>query len=321
MPQPLVTQEKITLMLSLVPFLLERGPTPIRTLAEHFDVDAETIRSIIRFFGVAGIPGETATYQHEDLFDIDWDALEQRDEAVLIRTVVVSDRPRFSPREVAALLAGLQYLRNVPSIATEDEIDQLVMKLTRATGLPASRIDIESSQAPAHLKQLHSARRNGAMVSFTYIDSSGSKSSRTVSPIQLESVDEVWYFRAFCEERRGERLFRVDRMRDVSILDSRSVHSVASSRTVASFAKKRSLFTPDENAVETSLRFHAPVHGRLRSYDVSVDRQMGSVLLADANRASRLAAEAPGIIEILHPALARSVVHAWARMALEQYDE
>jgi proteasome accessory factor C len=316
MSKQLLTHEKITLMLSMVPYLLDNGATSVTSLARHFDVDAATVRSIVRFFGVAGIPGETATYQHEDLFDIDWDALEQRDEAILIRTVVVSDRPRFSPREVAALLAGLQYLRSVPGLASQQELDQLTLKLTASTGQPASRIDVENSSTPQGVTELHDAFKARRDVEFSYVDASGKASQRRTSPIQLESVDNVWYLRAFCHDRDGERLFRVDRMSELTLTDIPSV-----SPSEISFATERPLYAPDDNAVSVNLRLHGTQVQSLRAYDPQENGELATILLANENRAPRVAAQAPGLIEVVSPIQARRLVLLWANDALEQYDE
>src|SRR5690606_8932644 len=65
------------------------------------------------FLGTAGVPGETHTYQPEDLFDIDWDAFEQDDIVSLTQTVAIEETPRFSASEYAALIAGLHALQDV----------------------------------------------------------------------------------------------------------------------------------------------------------------------------------------------------------------
>lgn len=89
MSSRLTTSDRVMLLMSLVPYLKEHGPTQVSELASMFGVDAPAVRKLVRFLGVAGVPGETQTYQHEDLFDIDWDALEQHDIVSLTQTVAV----------------------------------------------------------------------------------------------------------------------------------------------------------------------------------------------------------------------------------------
>ena len=315
---PLLTKDKITLMLSMIPFLLEHGPTPIVDLAAHFEVDAATVRSIVRFFGTAGVPGETATYQDEDLFDIDWDALDELDEAVLVRTVVVDDHPRFSPREVTALLAGLQYLRNVPGVAKDVEVQALVQKLTSASTQTAARVEIEPSLVPQDLQHVRHALEEQRSLSFGYRDSNGSLSDRVVLPTRVESVDDVWYLRAWCTARKAMRLFRVDRMVNVQLGSPK--HAFEHPDLSAEQGESQALYTASEKAIEVSFTAAQSRIDALRPFDVTVGEPHNTVLLADVRRAARLAAAAPGLVEVLAPPAARLAVAKWADHALAQYD-
>ena len=69
----------------------------------HYRLD-EQIRQAVRLIAVSGVPGETTQYQHDDLFDIDWDAFEQDDEIAITHLVAIDESPRFSAREAAALI-------------------------------------------------------------------------------------------------------------------------------------------------------------------------------------------------------------------------
>ena len=44
------------LLMSLVPYLKEHGPTQVSELASMFGVDAPAVRKLVRFLGVAGVP-------------------------------------------------------------------------------------------------------------------------------------------------------------------------------------------------------------------------------------------------------------------------
>lgn len=314
---PLLTSEKITLLLSCIPFLVDHGPTPVTELAEHFSVDPPTVRSLIRFLGTAGIPGETATYQHEDLFDIDWDALENDDVVVLVRTVVVDDVPRFSPREIAALLAGLQYLRSVPELADEAEAAALMQKLTNVSAKHPPRIDVHAEPIPESLNAIRAALRTGNAVEFGYRDTAGTDTVRRVAPHKLESVDTLWYLRAWCSDRLSERLFRVDRMRDIR----ETTPLVDAPQSTATTA----LYTPAEDAVRVQVVLQTDRTDVLRPFDAELltdekGETQATVLLAQPDRAARLSATAPGLIEVLSPQTAREAVFEWANRALAQYD-
>src|SRR5699024_1906060 len=81
----------------------------------------------------SGIPGETRTYLPQDLFDIDWDALEEHDEIEITHRVVLNDAPRFSAREASALLAGLQYIRSLPANIDDALVASVSSKLAHGS--------------------------------------------------------------------------------------------------------------------------------------------------------------------------------------------
>jgi proteasome accessory factor C len=107
-------QDKLAFLLSLVPFLLDHDRVSVAEAAEHFGVDEEQIREAVRLIAVSGVPGETSQYLHGDLFDIAWDDFEDNDRIAITNRVAIDDSPRFSAREAAALIAGLQYLSALP---------------------------------------------------------------------------------------------------------------------------------------------------------------------------------------------------------------
>ena len=74
--------------------------------------------------------GGHGTYQPNDLFDIDWDDFDDDDEIVITHLVALDDAPRFSAREAAALIAGLQYLSALPENADSASLASLMAKLT-----------------------------------------------------------------------------------------------------------------------------------------------------------------------------------------------
>src|SRR5690606_23820306 len=64
---PFQAQDKLTFLLSLVPYLMDHDRVSVAEAASHFGVSPELIRDSVRLIGVSGVPGETASYQHGDL--------------------------------------------------------------------------------------------------------------------------------------------------------------------------------------------------------------------------------------------------------------
>lgn len=71
------------------------------------------------------------------------------------------------------------------------------------------------------LARLREWSRIGRRLSLTYVDEQGRASERTLRPFLIGYVDRVRVVMAWCELRRGFRIFRTDRMRDVKFLDER----------------------------------------------------------------------------------------------------
>ncbi|MBN9612213.1 MAG: WYL domain-containing protein, partial [Actinobacteria bacterium] len=221
--------DRVMLLLSLVPYLREHGDSTLAELASVFEVDTETLRGLIEFLGTAGIPGETSTYQDEDLFDIDWDALESDDVVRLTRVVAVDDTPRFSAAEQAALIAGLHSL--VPLLPESERAHALsaAEKLGAAGAEFAGSggISVTADPEDPRIAVIAGAIDAGVRLAFVYRDLNGNESSRTVEPLALTQSNRGWYLRGYCLDRDAERTFLLDSVRDLRALDAPAEHRPA----------------------------------------------------------------------------------------------
>lgn len=226
MNRKLTTPDRVMLLMSLVPYLNETGPTPVAELAQNFSVEPEVLRQLVRFLGVAGIPGETQTYQHEDLFDIDWEALEQYDIVSLTRTVAVDDTPRFSSLETAALTTGLHALGPMLPAELRETALRTSEKLALVQPVGGEQRSVSLSVDPVqpHLTAITSAITQAMQLTFEYRDASATLTRRTVEPLLLSQSGGAWYLRGYCLDRQAERTFMVDRIREVSVLHLAATH-------------------------------------------------------------------------------------------------
>ena len=216
----MLARDKVVFLLSLVPYLLEHGPTPVARIAQDFGVSPAAVREMTEFLATAGIPGESRMYLSNDLFEIDWDALEEHDEVVLTNRVVLDDAPRFSGAEVAALIAGLQYLGALPPYRDSEALGSLLAKLGAAAPEQSpGHVAVDPRAAAPLVARLADAIAQGRSVEFDYAGAEGRSMRRRVDPLRLESVDAVWYLRGWCHLREGIRVFRLDRMNGLRVLD------------------------------------------------------------------------------------------------------
>ncbi|NQX10284.1 WYL domain-containing protein [Microbacteriaceae bacterium VKM Ac-2855] len=318
----LQARDRLAVLLSLVPYLLDRGRVAVDEAAIHFDLPPDEIRRAVRMIAVSGVPGETTQYQPNDLFDINWDDFEENDHIVLTHQVAIDDSPRFSGREAAALIAGMQYLAALPENEGSDRIALLMGKLARGASAQPSAVAVgRRVGTDGVLATIRAAIGADVQLTFDYRNSRGGAESRSVDPFVLESVDDDWYLRGWCHLREGVRTFRADRMSHVVRTDRPIVHR----RTEVKLSER--LFEASEHdlLVELSVaRSALPLLGDYLADAEIADDDAGervriSVRVAHEHGLTRLAAGFPGLVTVLAPPSARSAVAEWARSAIVGY--
>jgi proteasome accessory factor C len=318
--QPMHAQDKLAFLLSLVPYLMDHDRVAVSDAAAHFGVPPEQIRQAVRLIAVSGVPGETTQYQHDDLFDIDWDAFEEDDEIAITHLVAIDEAPRFSAREAAALIAGLQYLSGLPEQADRDVVGALMAKLASGASAAPSEVAVGRGDVDAALAVIRESVSSAHSLSFEYINARGERERRTVDPLRVESLDEDWYVRAWDHVRTAVRTFRLDRMSDLEVTDQ---PISASARDVV---LPETLFQPSPEDVTAQLDVTAAALplldewiGAAERESIGDDRVRATVRLTHYASLSRLVAGHAGLVEVAGPPEAREAVADWAKRALASY--
>ncbi|MFZ9101777.1 MAG: helix-turn-helix transcriptional regulator [Pontimonas sp.] len=310
--------ENLVLFLSLVPFVMDRGEVSIDEAAQQFGRHPDDIRRAVELIACAGIPGDSAAYLHTDLFDIDWDLLETEGIIRFEQTIVIDHEPRLTAREVAALIAGLQYIAAHPRYGERSDVGELLAKLRGFGGeAGAGGIVINSSDAQAQSDLIAEAIDSGRQVAFDYVTRSGESERRTVDPVAVEIRDGVWYLRAWCHTREALRVFRVDRMSEIEVLPEAST-SHPDVSDVASW----SIFTPSSTDFVVTVKFPRYALPLVAEYldRASPPSEHGSDLVADipfAHTASliRFVGQHAGLVTVIGPTSAVETVRGWAEGA------
>jgi proteasome accessory factor C len=307
--------DKLTFLLSLVPYLIDQVRVTVTDAAEHFGISPEQMRKAVTLIAMSGTPGADGTYTHETLFDIDWDDFEQRD-LIRFRAAPMDDKPRFSAREAAALLAGLQRVAALPDFAARVDVTALMAKLARGASSTPAPLAVRAGSVDALHRQLGAAIAEGRRVRIDYVTTRGDREVRDVDPIRLDGVDEAWYLRGWCLTREAERTFLLDRMASVELLGEADAHT--------SDADADELFR--SSGADQRVTIALPVVGLpliadYRGPDDAVriegDRALVTLAISHPGILGRIAARLAGGVEVLEPADARTAVAAWARAALD----
>lgn len=320
-PQPLQARDKLAFLLSLVPWLMDHDGASVTETAEHFGMSPDQIREAVQLIAVSGVPGETDAYQHEDLFDIDWDAFELHDEIQLTHLVAIDDAPRFSAREAAALIAGLQYLSSLPENAGSSALARLTGKLSAGASAAPRAVAVEADPAIAStLALIREAVDRGVQLELDYQGASGPTERRNVDPLRVESFDDDWYLRGWCHLREAVRTFRLDRISDAVITDVPIEHRADQVRL------PDRLFEPSPDDLEVTVEIAPSAMPLIADFipdgatSSEHDGRVRTTLrVSHYHGLKRLVARMSGVMTVVDPPSARAAVAEWAAAGAERY--
>ncbi|MGO3555570.1 MAG: helix-turn-helix transcriptional regulator [Microbacterium gubbeenense] len=309
--------ERVRIYLTLVPWLLERADVTVADAAAEFGVTPAELRKMLATLSMVGEP--TAGFYSGEMFDIDWDALDGHDTIRLTHTVGVERVQRFTTREVAALVAGLQLVAAVPGIADAGTLRDLRAKLARGAGT-ADRADQVLVDEPVDAARAELARavQERVEVTFEYRRPGGETTTRTVDPSGLLIAGGQWYLRGWCHLREATRTFLIERIDGLVVTSVPAQHAAD---------PQPGLFTPGDDDIVATLRFPTHVRpliaGFLEHAELAERERetFARIPVADVATLRRLAARGGGDIEVLSPRNARDAARDWARSGEEHLDE
>ncbi|OFI37999.1 WYL domain-containing protein [Arthrobacter sp. SW1] len=318
------SEDQLSRMLQLVPFLVHNQGLPIQEVAERFGVSRKELVADLQILICSGLPEGYP----DDLFDIDWE-----DEHVYIHEHLELNRPvRFSEEEASALLTGLATLGNLPAqagLSGEEQanaLESVTVKLAGAAG-EAGRAAASLAAPPvepaeaAFFETITAAIKDGQQLALRYFSPQrDAVSERNVDPLRLYSQDSTWYFEAYCHAKAGIRNFRLDRIEDVAP-NGKPVSTPASADTSVPVK----LYTPSDEDVVVILELTA--QGAHLADDYYAERTAelpGGGLLAEVRFGSvdwlpMFIAQHGGAARIVQPAGLAEASAEWIRSALAQY--
>lgn len=134
------------------------------------------------------------------------------------------NRPlRLTPEEALTLVASGRTLLAVPGSDPEGPLARGLAKLADAMGVDVDEaIDVHLGFAPAGmldtLRGAIAQRRQVELDHYNY--SRDARRRRTIDPWDVFAAEGEWYVQAWCHAAQGERVFRLDRIRALAVLDS-----------------------------------------------------------------------------------------------------
>jgi proteasome accessory factor C len=215
--KPESATERLSRLLAMVPWLLAHQGVPLVQAAAEFGVDEPQLVKDLELLFVCGLPGHLP----DDLIEADWE-----DGKVYLGNADAISRPlRLGVDEALALIVGLRTLADVPGVGDRDAVRRALTKLEAAAGSagdPAGsvRVELETTEDPQVLGGLEEAVRHHRRVHLGYlVPHRDETTERDVDPMRLLHVDGRWYLEGWCHRAESVRIFRVDRVVGLSVLD------------------------------------------------------------------------------------------------------
>ncbi|MEQ8718198.1 MAG: WYL domain-containing protein [Acidimicrobiales bacterium] len=208
--------ERLQRLLSLVPWVAAHdppGPTVAETAA-RFDYPADSLLSDLQdvVFMVGVYP-----YSPDELIEV---AVEG--DHVSIRLGEFFERPlRLTPEQAVALVAAGAGLVEVD---TDDPgpLRRGLAKLAAVLGVdPAETIDVELGPIPSETLGIvrDAVAHDRALRIAYYVHSRDEQTDRVIEPHRVFATEGHWYVSAHCRRAVGTRVFRLDRMDAVEMLE------------------------------------------------------------------------------------------------------
>lgn len=211
-----VTQ-RLPRLLSLVPYLLARPGIAVAAAAADFGTTEKQLRRDLELLWMCGLPG----YGPGDLVDLSFSG-----DTVTVTEDAGMRRPlRLTTAEATALLVALRALGEVPGMVDTDAVRRATVKIEHAVGDagPAAGDGMAvqlGRQEEATITAVRTALDTGRALRIVYYTAGRDVvSRRVVDPMRLLLVEGRGYLEAWCRRAEAVRLFRLDRVDDVEVLD------------------------------------------------------------------------------------------------------
>lgn len=204
---------KIDRLVAILVVLLRKERVQAKELAEKFEVSVRTILRDVDAINLAGIP--IVTYQGAnggigiaEGYRLDKSVLTEDDMAAIITTLKSIDGAITGKRHEILM----EKLKNTLSAPQLDILDTKLKQLI---------IDLSPWHEDAYTKKklavIRKAIEETLELDFSYTDSEGSKTQRSVEPYSLILKAQKWYLYAWCRLRESFRYFKISRISGLAI--------------------------------------------------------------------------------------------------------
>ena len=304
--------DRYNFMLALTGYLINNRQQRLSDLASHFQVTENEIRSAVVTISLSGV----GMYRPDELFFLDYDLLEEGI-VDLSFAPTLEAVPRLSARQAAAIASGLSYLMNLVDTKDQDQIKQLLEILGRgALGTKELPFMVQPTEGDSDLALVRQAVAESRALKCSYINSAGEITNREIEPQLLESREANWFVKGFCRSNQESRVFRLDRMREIELLEEFEERELVNTESDQIYSVRKSdidvLFEVDPEAF-------ALIADYKPEFEISGNKSVQvKIAIGQLETLGRIVARYSGKVRVLAPAAARVAVRQFAQRALGQ---
>ncbi|MEJ5915633.1 helix-turn-helix transcriptional regulator [Pseudokineococcus sp. 1T1Z-3] len=209
--------DRLSRLLAMVPWLLERQGVALEEAARHFDVSTDQLVTDLELLFVCGTPG----HMPGDLIEAEWES-----GRVYLGNADAIARPlRLGQDEALALLVGLRTLADLQGVEDSAALEGALAKLSAAAGdavaaASSVQLDLATGADTGVLATVRGALRRTRRLRLRYLTAARDETTdRDVDPVRLDSRDGHFYLQAWCHRAQDVRSFRLDRVVTARELD------------------------------------------------------------------------------------------------------
>jgi proteasome accessory factor C len=309
---------RLARLLTMVPWLVNRPGIDVAEAADELGVSEAQLESDLNLLFMCGYGT-----MPDELIEVDREGGQ-----IFIRNADTISRPlRLGRDEALTLMVGLRALAAVPGLTDRDAVDRAMAKLEEATGASADasrrvEVSIEEGVAAQTLATAREALKRHRRLHLRYlVPARDETTERDVDPMRVASIDGRWYLEGWCHRAQDTRLFRLDRIEEITLLEQDGTPPPDAEQrdlTAGTFAPR-----PDDLVVTLRLRPGAlwvsdyyPVESRQTEADGS---ETVTLKTADTAWLRRLVWRLGGRAVVIEPTWVAAEVAEGARAALSAY--
>lgn len=206
--------DRLRRLLAVVPWVAANDGPRIAEVCTRFGVSQTELLADVDLLQYCGVYPFTADVLME---------VRLEEDRIWIQYADWFNRPlRLTPEEALTLVASGRTLLTVPGTDPEGPLARGLAKLADALEVDIDEaIEVHLGNVPAGmLETLRGALADHRQVELDYYTyGRDARTRRVIDPWDVYAAEGEWYVQAWCHAAQAERLFRLDRIRSVSVLE------------------------------------------------------------------------------------------------------